>query len=539
MTEPRALLTFSLGPVQAFIAQARRVADLWAGSDLLSHLVIESFKPLRAAGGKLVFPLADFNSPPEGFPNRFVAELPLEKAEETARKMENAVRAEWNRRVAEAVEWLEEKAGIAVSPTIWHAGEEGTRQTDPVFEVAWSFVPCERYEDAATEGAAVFARSRNFRPFAQVAEMGEKCAVCGERMALPDGDRARVKEAWESASTNVPEEARGFFRPDQTRLCLVCAVKRLFPLLVDRPARFLSFQHFEPEPEKDPKAKKSPSQLPYFALVALDGDRMGQVLGWVDEVEKGQLRSFHGALSQALGEFAAGLRRPGKSQDLDLQALGLAERGFRPTPQLIYAGGDDVLLLCDVRAALPVARAIRKAYVSRLRDAARPFVADAGLLDPLTTSGAILYAHTKQPAGTLFRDLHELLDGKAKGEGGRDALALRLAKRSGVPIEVALKWDSVAGAPGVAELEGLVERLAGSELASRQSFSLREDARVLTPVFDASAERWEAWIAERLSRAETGGTDPAELAKLLAPFFVHRKTEALRFARFLGKEVQR
>lgn len=538
MSAQRALLTFSLGPVQAFIAQARRVADLWAGSDLLSHLVTASFGPLSQAGGTLVFPAADLKAPSEGFPNRFVAELPLENAELVARKMEEAVRAEWNLRVAEAVAQLE-AAGIPVTPTIWQADGKSPRQTDTVFEIAWSIVPCERYEDAATEGAAVFARSRNFRPFAQVAELGEKCAVCGERTALPDGDRHNVKTTWTSVAESVPEKDRGFFRFDQTRLCLVCAVKRLFPRLVDRPARFLSFQHFEPEPERDELNRLRPSQLPYFALVALDGDRMGQVLGWVDEVKAGQLRAFHGALSGALGKFAADLRLPGDSQELNLSALGLDKKGFRPAPQLIYAGGDDVLLLCDVRAALPVARAIREAYVSRLRQAAAPFLADAKFVARLTTSGAILYAHTKQPAGSLFRDLHDLLDRKAKGEGGRDALALRLAKRGGVPVEVALKWAPTAEEPGVATLAELADRLAGSELASRQSFSLREDARVLTTVFEGRVDRWEAWIGERLSRAEIRGTEPAELAKSLAPFFVHGKTEALRIARFLGKEVQR
>ena len=38
--EGKELLLFQLGPVQEFIAQAAEVADLWAGSYLLSSLIL-------------------------------------------------------------------------------------------------------------------------------------------------------------------------------------------------------------------------------------------------------------------------------------------------------------------------------------------------------------------------------------------------------------------------------------------------------------------------------------------------------------------
>ena len=53
-----ALLTMSIGPVQGFIAQARKTADLWAGSHLLSQLALEAalFIAQELGPEQLVFP---------------------------------------------------------------------------------------------------------------------------------------------------------------------------------------------------------------------------------------------------------------------------------------------------------------------------------------------------------------------------------------------------------------------------------------------------------------------------------------------------
>lgn len=533
----RALLTFSLGPVQSFISQARRVADLWAGSDLLSHLVETAIGELGRHGGTLVFPAAKLDELPQGLPNRFVAEVPFASAAEVAQVMEKAVRAEWDQLVGQTVGLLAAAPyEFSMSSGIWRA--EGTdRQTDTLFEIAWSFVPLgDDYAAASRAGAELFASSRQFRPFRPIEEKLDKCAVCGERTALPNGVRGDVREAWQRAATQPGDDER-FFRADQTRLCLVCATKRLTPKLTQRHARFYSFQEFEPQVEKDEGKQRRDERFPYFALVALDGDKMGEILGWDTVLRPGRAREFHAAISQALAHFADELRSD-KSQNLNLAALGLTDLPGRH-PQLVYAGGDDVILLADLRAALPVARAIRARYLERLRG---PEVvaelAEAATATRITTSGAILFAHTKHPAGLLFRDLHDLLDRKAKHEAGRDALALRLDKRGGVPVEVALRWDPPAdGAPGVDAFEALVARVAAPGLASRQTFLLREDLAVLTPVLGGDLDRWTKWLAERLSRGEHSAEVAAELAAQLAPFFVHGKTEALRIARFLAREA--
>ncbi|SHK76395.1 CRISPR-associated protein, Cmr2 family [Rhodothermus profundi] len=117
LPEP-AFLVFSIGPVQEFIAAARRTQDLWMGSWLLSYLTWRAIESLAEEYGPdvVVFPSlrgqplcdhwlhtthnlpcrpseADLARPT--FPNKFVALLSIQEAARGAEKAEKAVREEW------------------------------------------------------------------------------------------------------------------------------------------------------------------------------------------------------------------------------------------------------------------------------------------------------------------------------------------------------------------------------------------------------------------------------------------------------------
>jgi len=211
-------------------------------------------------------------------------------------------------------------------------------------------------------------------------------------------------------------------------------------------------------------------------------------------------------------------------------------------PQLIYAGGDDVLVVCTPADALPVARALRCHYLETLRSPLEHFL-DSEHLQKLTLSGAILFAHGRYPAGAMFRDVERLLKEKAKGEAERDSLAIRLDKRGGVPVEVAFKWDR---RPGTGDgptwpdaLDDLVDRIRAGTLGSGLTFNLRREEKVLIPVLENKPGSWVPWLQDRLGRSGVSREHAEELAPKIAPFFEQRKTRALRIARFLGREVGR
>lgn len=532
MSGETGLLTFSIGPVHALIAQARRVADLWAGSDLLSYLTARAVTKVRSwPGAAMVFPsVADDQEVPPGFPNRFVCRVPLAEAGEIAHALREEVLTEWDRQVTATVQELR---AHGLGPASWIWSDEapwGSRQTDHLLEITWSWVPeGQDYAAASREGARRFAAARLFRPFSQIEERGEKCILCGERTALPDGQRSEVRDRWTKAGIAAKGTANeGFLREGQTRLCLVCATKRLYPQQHGKSAYFAAFDKFQPSDED-----------PYFALVSMDGDHMGQILSWAEERIAGRdVEKFHRAVSAALSRFAEGLRTPGRP-DLNLPTLGRSPIRGHKIPQLVYAGGEDVILVCDPREALGIAWSIRAWYRECLREIA-PLLAERQDFDrSFTISAGILFGHTKHPAGLLFRDVEKLLKEVAKAKAGRDAVAIRLVKRGGVPVETAFHWDEAAGAAmGAPTWVDLFDHLIGDlmtgKLSSRQTFTLRRQEQVLAGVF-AKEEQWAAWLSEQLSRREVAGA--GEVAARLAPFFFREKTGALRILRFLTREA--
>ncbi|MDO3411201.1 type III-B CRISPR-associated protein Cas10/Cmr2 [Saccharibacillus sp. CPCC 101409] len=101
------LILFSIGPVQEFIAQARRTRDLWFGSHLLSELAKAGAEALREAGGDLIYPvLSDSrhaaenaqgaaDSPILGAPNKILGIIETDNPRDTAWKVRRAITGKW------------------------------------------------------------------------------------------------------------------------------------------------------------------------------------------------------------------------------------------------------------------------------------------------------------------------------------------------------------------------------------------------------------------------------------------------------------
>src|SRR2546421_509290 len=90
------MLLFSLGPVQTFIAQARKTRDLWLGSYLLAKLMEAATEELK---GDLVYPtdrVVDRERDIPDIPNKFVAIFQSsEAAHEAAEQSEIRIQRRW------------------------------------------------------------------------------------------------------------------------------------------------------------------------------------------------------------------------------------------------------------------------------------------------------------------------------------------------------------------------------------------------------------------------------------------------------------
>ncbi len=231
-------LSFSIGPVQGFVAQARRTRDLWAGSWLLSYLAECALVAAEQAGGRAVIPhrpkdqrgkLTSIQTAIGGIPNRFEVAFTGDDAHDqaaaAARAAEQALQKAW-RRVADAVwnRFVEPVAPLGNGTRdIWE------RQVGGFWEVAWVVgTP----DDSGTIGHLAAMR-KNFRNIRTAEEPGTKCALMPALQELSGyagnrrSDRDRQQEFW-TAFRNQPTVS-DLNLGDTERLCAIALIKRLFP----------------------------------------------------------------------------------------------------------------------------------------------------------------------------------------------------------------------------------------------------------------------------------------------------------------------
>ncbi len=161
-----AFLLFAIGPVQDFIATARKTQDLWAGSYLLSYLswsamkvVAEKFGPdslifpdlcgqpfadkwLIDKGLQIEKPNRDELSSPT-LPNRFLAIVSEDSVKDVANKAKEAVKTTFKDVCGAVKSEMEKKHGIAAEQwdAIWQ------RQTDDFIETYWAATPASDYAE--------------------------------------------------------------------------------------------------------------------------------------------------------------------------------------------------------------------------------------------------------------------------------------------------------------------------------------------------------------------------------------------------------
>lgn len=217
------LLAFHLGPIQDFIATARRTQDLWIGSWLLAHLSEKAIKTAQCKGAVLVLPkeLPKSDDPAiADTPNHFLARVTEGNAADIARQVQAAVECAWfciHRKVK--CEFFGN-----VPDDLW------TRQLQTFLEIYWAVVPDEGENPRKRAQDALDARKR-LRDFRPICEPHLKCTLCGVRQEL--SGKTTVPEArdwW--VKTITPHLKRRHLEKlrirenGNERLCAVCAVKR-------------------------------------------------------------------------------------------------------------------------------------------------------------------------------------------------------------------------------------------------------------------------------------------------------------------------
>ena len=279
------------------------------------------------------------------------------------------------------------------------------------------------------------------------------------------------------------------------------------------------------------KSKTSMSVPAYYAALMLDGDQMGKWLGGekgarVRDILHPKLREYFLALGEA-GQAALQEKRPVGPALHAAISQALANFAVHAVPavaeqhkgELIYAGGDDVLLLLPLDSALACAAELVQVFQSPGHDPYPGYHRHNGrnllMMGPQATlSGGMAVVHHKH-------DLRQALNTARQAEKmakryGRNALMIAVCRRSGQRDTVLCPWDSVK------QMEKLMDAFRQGA-SDRFAYHLAAETSVLSKL-DIAAQRAE--ISRLLGRSEkesrrliTGHTESKAAGAVLVEFF--------------------
>lgn len=473
---PSSLLKIQIGPVQDFIAAARSTRDLWSGSYLLSWLAAVGIRHLAERGGSLIFPnpggqpLLGLPKLPDddhralltpNLPNLFVAFLPEETAEATARDVEQAIRNEWQ----------------AIADAVWskHAKLDIPGGKKSIFEravaghlsISWQVTPVGDYVKSYAANGKHLDAVRQLRDFHATGEgawrlIGEKDSLTGREEALCGG--TGFKDAMATKGGEIPSL---FKHADHVGA--ITLIKRVWHIAYlahsqigiqarsnQFPIRSLpAIAARRDELDDDRDGSETSGGEKYIAAIAFDGDQIGKWVSGELLAEGADLREHQEKFSGALSDFALKRVRAIVEGLVDGQDKNGKPMKV-PLGQLIYAGGDDVVCLVPADAAIKIAAKLREAF----REATSSIAGQNGARPDASCGIAI--AHIHAPLQDLIREAQKA-EKRAKNEVGRPAFAVTLMKRSG---EITL-WGSQWESGGLELQTAIAGLLATGELSAK------------------------------------------------------------------------
>lgn len=447
------LIQIQIGPVQPFIAAARRTRDLRAGSDLLVELVREIVSELHGRGAELIFPsLAGCEPKDADGPNVILAYLPEGSPKEAAA----AARLRAEKRLTD--EWEAVKGKVPGADSVLARAQLGKFVE---FASAWAEMNGPAEYGAARKilqrrisgrrllrsfGAApTSSDARPKSPLDPSFETVLPLAASGRppKIQVDEALYLKPREALDAIGTikrfRKDEEFEGFKSTRQIAALDVIAGNRNSAALwaVEQAVRDIpqidvgsvlagDFLDLRERPELERRLRERLAEVapqlsdlrprPYYAVLHADGDRVGKYLDSLGDM--GQHQEF----SKRLGGFARSVRDLFPPSGVAIASDGLCG-------QLVYAGGDDVVALVPARHAIRAAKAVQELFVQAM--AGLP-----GEVPTLTVGIALVHC---------FEDLQEAVriarQAEHFGKGKRNALAVIAQPRSGAPRRFRLGWN--------------------------------------------------------------------------------------------------
>lgn len=488
------VMLFTIRPVQTFIGQARKVVDLLNGSRMLSDIIAEGMRYT-----KKMFPDADFIYPSysskakSSYPNLFICLL--DSDENYGSELKDHLN-HW------LIEEISKKKGI---PKLEQIKKELENRIRSLLTYDWVIIPTEedqmRTNEKLRQLVASVKKISQFDYFEDEINYS-KCTNCGERGALVSFGE-RNKYTMQTVNNFTPNEGKS-----GELLCGVCLAKRFWSReqkvssvaeiankriepLIKQMSEFEEFRklfgsnfdiqalHYENLSSmksvfnrfnlkvdqdtlkrmqtlsktitKKLQKENNVSLQKYYAILLLDGDNMGQIIGgeFLKGKERTNLFESQKEITKNLDEFTEKIRHMFEN-----------EQDYRG--ELVYAGGDDVLAILEYSTALETARNIRTNYPKSMGGKQFP-----------TASAGLVFVHYRSNlayALTQVRDAEK----RSKNTEGKDSITVGFYPRGGSASIGTFKWQ-YPGIDTLAWLSELVKVLKSSDLSSNFIYTLQEE----------------------------------------------------------------
>lgn len=512
----KSIFICAIGPVQDFIATARRSRDLWYGSWMLSDLsrsVAQRIEDLYP--NSLVFPNPDVLKSDEelNVPNKVVAIVsgnPRDLGSQLEKTIHDRMKDLWQN--ARSQIRGEMDANLA---------ELAEAQVLALPEVYWVSVPLSdetQYPEARDRAEALLAARKVTRNFTQVSGLYvPKSSLDGAResvipqSAYPtrgDSERQRQRKniqlywkyhARQGEQLSGVDLLKRLGEPDSapkfkstTHMAALPFFEHIGP---DKKAQLLDALKSLVEQEvrkitRKPEWQLDEQEAEYLVFVnrATDWFSSAALAAQVQEKHARIFDELFGGDGPRPSPYYALLAADGDNMGVVIDAqkdpaahreLSRALSGFaRQAPQIvsdclgvpIYSGGDDVLAYLPIHRALECVARLEKAF----REQMQAFKGRKGseIFSPTLSIGLVI-AHHLDPLSDVL-DLARRAEREAKSVPGKNGFAVTLSKRGGVDRTVRGKMQDLHP-----RLCRLIEFIRAQNISARAAYELQELHRVL------------------------------------------------------------
>lgn len=525
------LMLINIGPVQDFIATARRSRDLWFGSWFLSEISKTAARKIVEINNndfdKLIFPaVIDSADLKENSPFNAANKI-LAIVDENPRTVGSEIKAA----IDERFKKIYEDTFNAIGKDKFDK-DLAEKQLEDLIEFYWTAVEFdgsnEKYSEARKRVEYLAAARKNTRQFGSVAWGANvpKSSLDGKRESVTYKNSRGMK---------TQELYKNFKIREKEQLCGVGLLKRNGTVKDEKGNqldRFASTSHIAAKPflqnltnaEAVKEFKKSlfdlgikknefhsiPDEQKHEVFGLADGhllyeERMRDYFDEKDKINEGKkiVRDFlkdafenkspspyyallladgdnmgkaidekntpdeHRKISKALSDFAKSVK----------EIVNKDHQG-----SLFYAGGDDVLALVPLHKILSCAKKLNEKFAECLKDFEYKDEQSNGIKKP-TLSVGIAVAHYLEPLSDAL-ELVRKAEQTAKSVDGKNALAIIVDKRSGTARTIKGQFAKDKDAKGIIEyLRQLINFDKQGDISRQAAYELRDLARRLE-VFD-------------------------------------------------------